>query len=120
MSTAELVEPNHDMEVRPGGSVLASRCHFSLRLKLARRLQRNSQEMVTFGRVLLWTVVLVAPGGFLLVPVLAATSLHGRGEGALAKSGPIGIGPSLRQRARDLFARARQSLSGLQRHWTKS
>jgi hypothetical protein len=66
--------------------------------------------MVTFGRVLLWTVVLVAPGGFLLVPVLAATSLHGRSEGA----------PSLRQRAQDLFARVRSSLSGLQRHWTKS
>jgi hypothetical protein len=66
--------------------------------------------MVTFGRVLLWTVVLIAPGGFLLVPVLAATSLHGRTEG----------GPSLRQRARDLFARARQALGGLQRHWTKS
>ena len=66
--------------------------------------------MVTFGRVLLWTVVLVAPGGFLLVPVLAATSLHGRGEGAV----------TLRQRLGDLLARARQALSGLQRHWTKS
>jgi len=66
--------------------------------------------MVTFGRVLLWTVVLIAPGGFLLVPVLAATSLNGRAEGA----------PTLRQRARDLLVRARQSLSGLQRHWTKS
>jgi hypothetical protein len=66
--------------------------------------------MVTFGRVLLWTLVLLAPGGFLLVPVLAAASLHGRADNA----------PSLRERARDLFARARRSLSGMQRHWTKS
>jgi hypothetical protein len=66
--------------------------------------------MVTFGRVLLWTLVLVAPGGFLLVPLLAAASLHGRAENA----------SSLRERARDLFARARLSLGVLQRHWTKS
>ena len=85
-------------------------CHFSLRLKLARRLQRNPREMVTFGRVLLWMVVLVAPGGFLLVPVLAATSLRGRSASA----------PSLRELATEWRARARQSLAGLQRHWTKS
>ena len=66
--------------------------------------------MVTFGRVLLWTVVLIAPGGFLLVPVLAAASLRGRSERA----------PSLRELAGQWFARARQSLGQLQRHWTKS
>jgi hypothetical protein len=68
--------------------------------------------MVTFGRVLLWTVVLVAPGGFLLVPVLAAHSLSTRGGGA--------PNLSLRERLSQLVAQARQSLSGLQRHWTKS
>lgn len=66
--------------------------------------------MVTFGRVLLWTVVLVAPGGFLLVPVLAASSLHSRTEGSL----------SLRQRLAQLLAQVKASLCGLQRHWTKS
>lgn len=66
--------------------------------------------MVTFGRVLLWMVVLLAPGGFLLVPVLAATSLRGRSANA----------PSLRESLAELLARARQSLAGLQRHWTKS
>ena len=100
------------MEVRPRRFVNEACCHFSLRLKLARRLQRNPQEMVTFGRVLLWTVVLVAPGGFLLVPVLAATSLRDRG--------PAERAPSLRERARELLAKARQAFSGLQRHWTKS
>jgi hypothetical protein len=66
--------------------------------------------MVRLGRVLLWTVVLVAPGGVLLVPVLAAASLQSKGEGA----------PTLRERLRQLVAQARSSFSGLQRHWTKS
>ena len=66
--------------------------------------------MVRFGRVLLWTVVLVAPGGVLLVPVLAAASLQSKGDGAL----------SLRERLRQLVTQVRSSLSGLQRHWTKS
>jgi hypothetical protein len=66
--------------------------------------------VVRIGRVLLWTVVLVAPGGVLLVPVLAAASLQSKGEGA----------PSMRERLRQLVAQARASLSGLQRHWTKS
>ena len=66
--------------------------------------------MVTFGRVLLWTVVLLAPGGFLLIPLLAAASLRGRTEPA----------PSPRELANEWLARARQSLGGLQRHWTKS
>jgi hypothetical protein len=68
--------------------------------------------MVTFGRVLLWVVVLVAPGGFLLVPVLAATSLHAR-----AGSSPQ---LSIRERLRDWAANARRALTGLQRYWTKS
>jgi hypothetical protein len=68
--------------------------------------------MVTFGRVLLWMVVLLAPGGFLLVPVLAAHSLSSRTDG----SPRLG----LRARLAQLFGQARQSLSGLQRHWTKS
>ena len=68
--------------------------------------------MVTFGRVLLWTVVLVAPGGFLLIPVLAAHSLSSRTDGSPRLS--------LRERLAQLIAHARQSLSGLQRHWTKS
>lgn len=71
--------------------------------------------MVTLGRVLLWTVVLVAPGGFLLVPVLAAASLHARG-GGVAGAQPL----SLRERLRDWAADARRSFSGLQRYWTKS
>jgi hypothetical protein len=58
--------------------------------------------MVVVGRVLLWTVVLVAPGGFLLVPVLA---LSGGGS------------TSLRERFSALAARARAQL---QRYWTKS
>ena len=68
--------------------------------------------MVTFGRVLLWMVVLLAPGGFLLVPVLAAHSLRARPDGS-----PV---LSLRERLTQLVAQARHSLSGLQRHWTKS
>ena len=68
--------------------------------------------MVAFGRVLLWMVVLVAPGGFLLVPVLAATSLHSRAK----SSHPF----SLRAQLRDWAANARRALQGLQRYWTKS
>ena len=68
--------------------------------------------MVTFGRVLLWMVVLLAPGCFLLVPVLAAHSLRSRTDGS-----PV---LSLRERLTQLVAQARHSLGGLQRHWTKS
>lgn len=66
--------------------------------------------MVTFARVLLWTVVLVAPGGFLLVPVLA---LSARSDGSRS---PL----TLRERLTQLVGQARQALIGLQRHWTKS
>jgi hypothetical protein len=62
--------------------------------------------MVTFGRVLLWTVVLIAPGGFLLVPVLAAASLHSRGGGSL----------SFRERLRDWLGEARRYVSRLFQH----
>jgi hypothetical protein len=65
---------------------------------------------VTFGRVLLWTVVLLAPGGFLLVPVLAAASLR-------QKDAPKA---TLREQFSLLVAEARKALGGLQRHWTKS
>jgi hypothetical protein len=61
--------------------------------------------MATAGRVLLWTVVLVAPGGFLLVPMLAAASLQGKPHA------------SLRERFAELSQRARALL---QRYWTKS
>ncbi|HYJ07727.1 MAG TPA: hypothetical protein VEX18_01925 [Polyangiaceae bacterium] len=57
--------------------------------------------MVAVGRVLLWTVALIAPGGFLLVPVLAL----GGGSG------------SLRERLSSFTSRVR---STLQRYWTKS
>jgi hypothetical protein len=63
--------------------------------------------MATVGRVLLWTVVLVAPGGFLLVPVLAAASLHGRNQGP----------QTLREQLRELLGAARAKL---QAYWTKS
>ena len=62
--------------------------------------------MAVLVKALLWTVVLVAPGGFLLVPVLAATSLHG----------PV----SLRDRFAQLVARAQGAFKQLQRYWTKS
>jgi hypothetical protein len=65
--------------------------------------------MVTFGRVLLWTVVLVAPGGFLLVPVLVGASLHSRAGGG-----------SWRERLSDWMVEVRASFARLQRHWTKS
>jgi hypothetical protein len=58
----------------------------------------------------LWTVVLVAPGGFLLVPVLAAASLGSRGERPL----------SMRERWAALFSAARDRFTQLQRYWTKS
>jgi hypothetical protein len=63
--------------------------------------------MVTLGRAVLWTLVLVAPGGFLLVPVLV---LHG-GD---ARSG------AMRERLGDLLRRARVFVAQLQRYWTKS
>jgi hypothetical protein len=67
--------------------------------------------MVTFGRVLLWTVVLVAPGGFLLVPVLAATELGGRGDRRPQ---------TLREQLREIGADLRRAFARLQRYWTKS
>ncbi len=75
--------------------------------------------MVAFGRVLLWTVVLVAPGGFLLVPVLAAASLHSR-NGAPPGRARAGRFSDMRDALRGWAANARRSLSGLQRYWTKS
>jgi len=66
--------------------------------------------MAAVGRVLLWTVVLVAPGGFLLVPVLAAASLSSNGEQPL----------TWRERWAALFSAARLRLAQLQRYWTKS
>jgi hypothetical protein len=62
--------------------------------------------MAQVGRVLLWTVALVAPGGFLLVPVLALHSKSGAG--------------TLRERLQALVARARGTVTHLQRYWTKS
>ncbi len=75
--------------------------------------------MVTFGRVLLWTVVLVAPGGFLLVPVLAAASLHSRNGAVPGRGRALGLS-DMRDALRDWAANARRSLSGIQRYWTKS
>ncbi|RYZ08447.1 MAG: hypothetical protein EOO73_08345 [Myxococcales bacterium] len=66
--------------------------------------------MAAVGRVLLWTVVLVAPGGFLLVPVLAAASLSS------ASGRPL----TWRERWAALFSVARARLAQLQRYWTKS
>lgn len=63
--------------------------------------------MAIVGRVLLWAVVLVAPGGFLLVPVLAAASLQGRDQGSRG----------LREQLSELLGAARGKL---QRYWTKS
>lgn len=60
--------------------------------------------------MLLWTVVLVAPGGFLLVPVLAAASLGARGDQPR----------TWRERWADVVSAARARLVGLQRYWTKS
>ncbi len=66
--------------------------------------------------MLLWTVVLVAPGGFLLVPVLAAASLSGGG----ARDGVAGsAAPTLRERLALLVADARQAMAALHRRWTK-
>lgn len=64
--------------------------------------------MAAVGRVVLWTVVLVAPGGFLLVPVLAASSLGARN------------GRSFREQLRLLLARGRAGVARVQRYWTKS
>ena len=55
----------------------------------------------------MWTVALVAPGGFLLVPVLVLQSGGSTGDG-------------LRGRLSDWVQRARGSVSSLQRYWTKS
>ncbi|HKY40081.1 MAG TPA: hypothetical protein VJN18_29300 [Polyangiaceae bacterium] len=62
--------------------------------------------MVAVGRVVLWTLVLVAPGGFLLVPVLVLQS------GSSSRS--------WRERVGDLVQGARGSVAQLQRYWTKS
>ncbi len=64
--------------------------------------------MVAVGRVLLWTVVLVAPGGFLLVPVLAASELRSSGGGSVS------------ERLASLALGVRAGFARLQRYWTKS
>jgi hypothetical protein len=71
--------------------------------------------MVTFGRVLLWMVVLIAPGGFLLVPVLAAASLHGRGSAER-----LNPAQQLMQDLRALPQLVRRAFTRLQLYWTKS
>ena len=63
--------------------------------------------MVAVGRVVLWTLALVAPGGFLLVPVLVLQS-----GGSTPRS--------WRERLNDVVQRARGSAARLQRYWTKS
>jgi hypothetical protein len=63
--------------------------------------------MVAVGRVVLWTLVLVAPGGFLLVPVLVLQNGTSSGGG-------------WRERVRSLVQRTRGSVAQLQRYWTKS
>ena len=68
--------------------------------------------MVTFGRVLLWTVVLVAPGGFLLVPVLAAAELGNRNTAQRPQT--------LREQLGEISATFRRGFARLQRYWTKS
>jgi len=68
--------------------------------------------MVTLGRVLLWTVVLLAPGGFLLVPVLAAAELNGNRRGAAPQS--------LREVFQKLALTSRRAFARLQRYWTNS
>lgn len=65
--------------------------------------------MAIAWRVLLWTVVLVAPGGFLLVPVLAATSL----------STPGARPQSLRERFFSVIAHARRVVVERARRATK-
>jgi len=65
--------------------------------------------MATALRVLLWTVVLVAPGGFLLVPVLAATSL---GTQAARPQ-------TLRERLSGVVEGARRALATLKRRATE-
>jgi len=71
--------------------------------------------MVTFGRLLLWTVVLIAPGGFLLVPVLAAASLHGN------RSTPrLNPAQQLMSDLRELPLLMRRAFARLQLYWTKS
>jgi len=59
--------------------------------------------------VLLWTVVLVAPGGFLLVPVLAAASLSRADQPQ-----------TWRERWAALVVGCRAQWARLQRYWTKS
>ena len=66
--------------------------------------------MVTFGRVLLWTVVLVAPGGFLLAPVLAAAELGAQGRRP----------QTLREYFGEVGVNLRHATARLQRYWTKS
>jgi hypothetical protein len=66
--------------------------------------------MVAVGRVLLWTVALVAPGGFLLVPVLAASALSSNAAGQTG----------WRERLARLASQANERVARLQRYWTKS
>lgn len=71
--------------------------------------------MVTFGRVLLWTLVLLAPGGFLLAPVLAAAELSNRNAARPQ---------TLREYVGEIGANLRRvpalASARLQRYWTKS
>lgn len=71
----------------------------------------SPNHMIALGRVLLWTVALVAPGGFLLVPVLAAASLHPR---------KVGTQPNWVARFGAPRAAILRGWSALQRYWTKS
>jgi hypothetical protein len=66
--------------------------------------------MAAVGRVLLWTVVLVAPGGFLLVPVLAAASLHSHPDRPR----------TFREHWAVVVGGVKAKLGALQRYWTKS
>ena len=66
--------------------------------------------MATVGRVLLWAVVLVAPGGFLLAPVLAAATLNARSDQPKTP----------REMLEQALATLRSACSRVQRYWTKS
>jgi len=55
----------------------------------------QSNEMATVFRVLLWALVLIAPGGILLAPLLAAHELRRRSADRAKSPEPLGAGERL-------------------------
>jgi hypothetical protein len=88
-----LLLSNHDPRITFDGASMTRKsgctrafanadCNFAVDRSLARTMHFYVVEMPTVIRALLWTAVVIAPGGVLLLPLLVLDSRRRQGEAA--------------------------------------